>query len=59
MSKSRKIRWAWHIARMGEKTKACRVLVGKSEGNIPLGRPRSRWEDIKMDRREIASGVWT
>jgi hypothetical protein len=36
-----------------------RVLVGKAEGKIPLGRPRRRWEDeIRMDLREIGLGVW-
>jgi hypothetical protein len=44
---------------MGEKLNAFRVLVGKPGGKRPLGRPRSRWENIiKMDLREIASGIW-
>jgi hypothetical protein len=48
--KSRKMRWAGHIARMGERRDVYRVLVGKPEGKRPLGRPRSRWEDnIKTD----------
>ncbi|KAJ4452239.1 hypothetical protein ANN_03757 [Periplaneta americana] len=52
--KSRRLRWAGHIARMGESRNACRVLVGKPEGKRPLGRPRHRWEDnIKMDLREV------
>jgi hypothetical protein len=52
--KSRRMRWAGHVARMGEETKVYKVLVGKPEGKIPLGRPRRRWEDgIRMDRREI------
>jgi hypothetical protein len=38
--KSRRMRWAWHVARMGEKRNAYRILVGKSEGKRPLGRPR-------------------
>jgi len=39
---------------MGERIVACRVLVGKPEGNIPLGRPRHRWEDnIKMNIQEV------
>jgi hypothetical protein len=42
---SRRVRWAGHVARMGEKTKAYRLLVGKSEGKSPLGRPRRRWVD--------------
>jgi hypothetical protein len=52
--KSRKMRWAGHVARMGEKRNAYRILVGTPEGKRPLGRPRSRWVDnIKMDVREI------
>jgi hypothetical protein len=52
--KSRRMRWAGHVARMGEERKTYRVLVGKPEGKRPLGRPRRRSEDgIKMDLREI------
>jgi hypothetical protein len=52
--KSRRIRWAGHMARMGEGRNVYRVLVGKPEGKRPLGRPRHRWEDgIKMDLMEI------
>jgi hypothetical protein len=52
--KSRKLRWAGHVARMGERRGAYRALVGKPEGRRPLGRPRRRWEDnIKMDLREV------
>jgi hypothetical protein len=52
--KSRRMRWAGHVARMGEGRNVYRVLVGKSEGRTSLGRPRHRWEDgIKMDLREI------
>jgi hypothetical protein len=52
--KSRRMRWAGHVARMGEKRNACRILVGKLEGKRPLGRQRRRWVDyIKMDLREI------
>jgi hypothetical protein len=43
--KSRRMRWAGHVERMGEKRNACRILVGKTEGKRPLGRPRRRWED--------------
>jgi hypothetical protein len=51
--KSRRMRWAGHVARMGEKRNACRILVGKSDGKGPLARPRRRWVDnIKMDLRE-------
>jgi hypothetical protein len=48
------MRWAGHVARMGEERKVYKVLVGKPEGKSPLGRPRRRWEDgIRMDLREI------
>jgi len=48
--KSKRIIWAGHIARMGERRVIYRVLVGKPEGMRPLGRPRRKWEDnIKMD----------
>jgi len=58
--KSRKIRWAGHVARMEEKRGVYRVLVGKTEGKRALGRPRRRWEDnIKMDLQEVGCGVWT
>jgi hypothetical protein len=54
MMKSRKMRWAGHVARMGENRNAYRILVGKPEGKRPLGRPRRRLEDnIRMDLREI------
>jgi hypothetical protein len=54
MIKSRRMRWAGHVARMGEKRNAFRILVGKPERKRPLGRPRRRWVDnIKMDLREI------
>ncbi|KAJ4434425.1 hypothetical protein ANN_22987 [Periplaneta americana] len=52
--KSRLLKWAGHVARMGESRNAYRVLVGRPEGKRPLGRPRRRWEDnIKMDLREV------
>ena len=55
--KSRRLRWAGHVARMGERRGAHTALVGKPEGRRPLGRPRSRWEDnIKMDLREVGWG---
>jgi len=55
--KSRKMRWAGHIARLGEGRGVYRVLVGKPEGKRPLGRPRRRWEDnIKMDLQEVGCG---
>jgi hypothetical protein len=52
--KARRLRWAGHVARMGEGKGVYRVLVGRPEGNRPLGRPRHRWEyNIKPDLREI------
>jgi hypothetical protein len=55
--KSRRMRWAGHVARMGEEKKVYRVLVGKPKGKLPLGRPRRRWEDgIRLDRMEIGWG---
>jgi hypothetical protein len=56
--KSRRMRWAEHVARMGEGRNVCRVSVGKPEGKRPLQRPRRRWEDaIQMDLREIGWGL--
>jgi hypothetical protein len=60
--KSRRMRWAGHIAGMGEKRNAYWILVGKPEGKRPLGRPRHRWVDnIRMDLGEIGWGGmdWT
>jgi len=58
--KSRRMRWAGHVARVGERRGVYRVLVGKHEGKRPLGRPRRRWEgNIKMDLQEVECGVWT
>ena len=55
--KSRRMRWAGHVARMGENRVVQRVLVGKPEGKRPLGRPRRRWEDnIKIDLQEVGRG---
>jgi hypothetical protein len=55
--KSRRMRWAGHVARMGEDRGVYRELVGKPEGKRPLGRPRLRWEDnIKMDLKEGGGG---
>jgi hypothetical protein len=55
--KSRKMRWAGHMARIGEGRGVHRVLVGKPEGNRPLGRHRCRWEDnIKMELQEVGTG---
>jgi hypothetical protein len=56
--KSRRMRWAEHVSRMGEKRNVYRLLVGKPEGKRPLGRPRCRWIDnIKMDLLEIGVSV--
>jgi len=55
--KSRRMRWAGHVARMGEDRGVHRVLVGKPEGKRPLGRLRRRREDnIKMDLQEVGGG---
>ena len=52
--KSRRMRWAGHVACMGEEMGLYRVLVGKPEGKTPLGRPRFRWVDnIRMDLQEV------
>jgi hypothetical protein len=59
--KSRRMRWAGHVARMGEERKVYKVLVGKPEGKRPLGRLRHRWEDgIRMDLGEtgLEDGAW-
>jgi hypothetical protein len=54
MTKSRRMRWEEHVARIGEKRNAYRILVGMPEGKRRLRRPRHRWVDnIKMDLREI------
>ena len=59
--KSRRMRWAGHVACMGERRGVYRVLVGKPKGKRTLGRPRRRWEDnIKMDLQEVGEscGDW-
>ena len=59
--KSRRRRWAGHVARMGEDIGVHRVLVGTSEGKMPMGRPRRRWDDnVKLDLREVGGrlGDW-
>jgi hypothetical protein len=56
-SNPRKMRWAEHVARMGEESNSYRLLVGKPDGNRPLGRPKHRWVDnMKMDLREVGWG---
>jgi len=60
VKKSRRMRWAGHVLRMGESRYVYRVLVGKYEGKIPLVRPTHRWEDnINMDLKEVGCGSWT
>jgi len=55
--KSKRMRWAGHVARMGEERGVYRVLVGKPEGKRPLGRSRRRWVDnIRMDLQEVECG---
>jgi hypothetical protein len=59
--KSRRMRWAGHVARMGEDRVVHKLLVGKPEGKRPLRRPRRRWEDnIKMNLQEVGGcrGYW-
>jgi len=56
--KSRRVNWAWHVARMGERRGVYRVLVGKPERKRPLGRPRRIWEhNINLDIQEVGCGV--
>ena len=59
--KSSRMRWAGHVARMGESRGVYSVLVGKPEGKRPLGRPRRRWEyKIKIELQEVGfEGIWT
>ena len=55
--KSRRMKWAGHVALMGEEREMHRVLVGKPEGRRPLGRPRGRWADnIRIDLQEVEYG---
>ena len=57
--KSRRLRWAGHVATMEESRSAVKILTGKPTGKIPLGRPRRRWEDnIKMDLEEMGINAW-
>jgi hypothetical protein len=59
MIKSRRMRWAGHVTRMGEKRNAYRILVGKPEGKKPLGRSRRRWVDNNNGSLERWDGmVW-
>jgi len=57
MIKSRRMRWAGNVARMGEERRVRRVLAGKLEGRRPLGRPRRSWVDnIRLDLQELGCG---
>ena len=57
VTKSRRRKWAGHVARIGERREAYRISVGKPEGKRPFGRPRHRWEDdSKMDLQEVDLG---
>jgi hypothetical protein len=55
--KSRTMKWAGHIARLGEGRGVYRVLVGKPEGKRPMGRPRRRWQRWIFRKWDV--GVWT
>ena len=58
--KSRRLRWAGHVARMEEVRSAFKMLTGIPTGKMPLGRPRRRWEDnIRIDLEEINAGNWS
>ena len=60
VKKSRRMRGAWHVARMGRRRGVYRVLVGKPEGKRPFGKPRHRWEyNIKMNLQGMGNGVRT
>ena len=54
--KSRRLRWAGHVARMEEGRSAFKILTGKPTGKIPLGRPRRRWEDL--EEIGVNAGNW-
>ena len=56
VTKSRRMRWAGHVTHMEERRGIYRVLVGKPEGKRPLGRPRHRWEDIKLNLQKVGCG---
>ena len=56
--KSRRLRWAGHVARLEEGKSVFKILTGKATGKRPLGRPRCRWEDnIRMDLEEIGNSA--
>jgi hypothetical protein len=59
MIKSRRLDWAEHVARMGERRGVYRVLVAKPEGRRPLERPSCRWEVIKVNLLDVTWEAWT
>jgi hypothetical protein len=57
MIKPRRMRWTGHVARIREKRNAYRILIGRSEGKRPLGRPRPKWvNNIKLDFGDVGWG---
>jgi len=57
MIKSKRMRWAVHVAHLGERRGVCRILMEKPEGKRPLGRHRRRWEgNVKLDLQEVGCG---
>jgi len=56
MIKSKRSKWAGHVAWLGERRGLYRILIGKPEEESPLGRPRRRWVDIKLDLQELGCG---
>ena len=56
--KSRRMRWAGQVANMGKRRGSYRILVRRPAGRRPLGRPRLRWWDIKIDLQEVVWGHW-
>jgi len=52
----RRMRWAWYVARMGERRGVYDVFVGKPERKRPLGTPRCRWDNMKRDLQEVGCG---
>ena len=58
--KSRRLIWVDHVARIEEDKSAYKILTGKPAGNMPLGRPRRRWEDnIRLDFKETGVNTWS
>jgi hypothetical protein len=56
--KSRRVRWAGHLARMGERRCVCRILVGKPEGKRKLGKSGRRWKDTKIYLPDMGWAIW-